>query len=115
MSESGTTTYPVEVTDGLLEEVARRIVERFHPEKIILFGSHAWGAPGRESDVDLLVVMESAKRPAARSAEVSVACRPRFLPMDIIVRTPAELEHRLEINDPFMRRVVERGRVLYER
>ena len=115
MPESGTASYPLTVTPELLGEVTRRIVERFHPEKIILFGSHAWGCPAEDSDVDLLVVMESDKRPALRSAEVSMTCRPRFQPMDIIVRTPAELGRRLKLNDPFLRRVVEQGKVLYER
>ena len=103
------------VTPELLRELARKIAEKFHPNRIILFGSHVWGNPGAESDVDLLVVMETARRPAQQSAEISMACRPRYLPMDIMVRTPAELEHRLRINDPFMRRIVEEGTVLYER
>ena len=103
------------VTAGLLEEVKDRIVEGFDPEKVILFGSHAWGHAEEESDVDLLVVMESDLRPAQRSAQVSLACRPRFLPMDIIVRTPEELARRLEIGDPFFRRIVDEGKILYER
>lgn len=115
MPHPDATTYPVEVTDVLLEDVVRHIVQRFHPEKVILFGSHAWGAPEADSDVDLLVVMDSDKRPAERSAEISMACRRRFLPMDILVRTPAELERRRRMNDPFVRRIVEEGRVLYER
>ena len=115
MAKSTAACYPLRVTDQLLRDVARRIVEHFHPDKIILFGSRAWGSPGPDSDVDLLVVMETDKRPAVRSAEVSLACRPKFLPMDILVRTPAEVERRLRINDPFIRQIVEKGRVLYER
>lgn len=104
-----------EVTEHLLREVTSRIVERFHPEKIILFGSHGWGTPRSDSDVDLFVVMESDQRPAQRSAQISLECRPAFLPMDILVRTPAELQRRLEINDPFIGRILSEGRVLYER
>jgi predicted nucleotidyltransferase len=115
MPHPGAATYPVEVTDELLEDVVRRIVERFHPERVILFGSYAWGRPEPDSDVDLMVVMDSDERPATRSAEISMACRPRFLPMDILVRTPVELERRLRMNDPFVLRIVEEGRVLYER
>jgi hypothetical protein len=95
--------------------LTHRIVERFHPERIILFGSHAWASPRADSDVDLLVVMESDLRPAQRSAAIGLTCRPRLLPLDIIVRTPAELAHRLGIGDPFLLRVVRQGKVLYER
>jgi len=103
------------VTPELLKEISKNIVEHFHPQKIILFGSYAWGEPERDSDVDLLVIMESNKRPAHRSAEISMACRPRFLPMDIIVKTPTEVQYRLKINDPFLHRIIEQGKVLYER
>ena len=115
MSDSSRTLQAPRVTPELLQEMTRKIVERFDPEKVILFGSHAWGAPGPDSDVDLLVVMESDERPAERSVQVRMACRPRFLPMDILVRTPAELKRRLAMGDPFVRRVVEEGEVLYER
>jgi predicted nucleotidyltransferase len=115
MGESSLTAELPVVTTELLEEVTRRIVERFHPEKIILFGSYAWGTPRRDSDVDLLIVMKSDRRPAQRSAQVSMECRPRLLPMDIIVRTPDEMACRLRIKDPFLLRIVEQGKVLYER
>ncbi|MFW6162564.1 MAG: nucleotidyltransferase domain-containing protein [Planctomycetota bacterium] len=115
MRNAGVATYPVEVTDALLADMTRRIVERFDPEKIILFGSHAWGSPTSDSDVDLLVVLESDRRPAERSAAISRACRPRFVPVDFLVRTPEELRERLAMGDPFMRRIVREGRVLYER
>ncbi len=106
---------PPAVTSDLIQDVVQRIVARFAPEKVILLGSHAWGHPRPDSDVDLLVVMESDERPAKRSAKVSMACRPRLLAMDILVRTPAELAERLAVNDPFMRHITEEGQVLYER
>ena len=64
------------------------LAAKFKPEKIILFGSRAWGSPQDDSDVDLLIVMESNHRAPQRSAEISMECRPPFLPMDILVRTP---------------------------
>ena len=115
MAESKSSTRAPRVTSELLDEVKRGIVDRFHPERIILFGSHARGEAGEESDVDLLVVMESDLRPAQRSAAVSLACRPRFIAMDILVLTPEEVRWRLEIGDHFIRRIVDEGRVLYER
>jgi len=97
-----------------LAEITRRIVEGFHPNKVILFGSYAWGVPRVDSDVDLLVIMESDARPAHRSAEISMACRPPHWVMDILVRTPEEMDQRMKMGDPFIREILERGIVLYE-
>jgi predicted nucleotidyltransferase len=91
------------------------IVQHFCPVKVILFGSYAWGTPRKDSDVDLLVIMESDQRPAHRSAEISLACRPRGLPVGFLVKTPAEIAHRLKIGDPFLKRILEKGTVLYAR
>ena len=104
------TTTPTHV----LEEITARIVAEMSPERVVLFGSQAWGEAEEESDVDLLVVMETSD---ALAAEVRIgrACRPPKLPMDVLVRTPAEVAERLRIGDAFMRRIVEHGRVLYER
>ncbi|MCL4559418.1 MAG: nucleotidyltransferase domain-containing protein [Chloroflexi bacterium] len=98
-----------------LGEVTRRIVVELNPKQIILFGSHAYGHPTSESDVDLLIVMESEERPARRAALVSRLLRPRPFAMDIIVRTPFEIQHRLRIGDQFIQDVMSRGKVLYER
>ena len=93
----------------------QRIVKAFNPERIILFGSYAYGKPTSDSDVELLIVMESDQRPVARAASVSKILRPRLIPMDIMVRTPDEIRHRLEIGDYFFQEILEKGRVLYER
>ena len=103
-----------DVTDTLLSEMVSKIVKHFHPEKIILFGSRAWGAPTSESDLDILVVMDIDGSPIRKAAEISRIARPRFLPMDIIVRTPDEIEHRKGIGDPFIKRIMNHGKVLYE-
>jgi len=103
-----------DVTDALLSEMVSKIVEHFHPDKVILFGSRAWGEPTRESDLDILVVMDVDGSPIRRAAEISRIARPRFLPMDIIVRTSDEIEHRMEIGDPFIKKIMDKGRVLYE-
>ncbi len=104
------------VTKRLLNEIVRRIIERFQPEKIILFGSYAYGKPTLNSDVDLLVIMDSDLRPAQRSAAVyPVAAVNAFLPMDILVRTPAEIEQRLQMGDFFIAEILEKGKVLYGR
>lgn len=98
-----------------LQEVTKRIVEAFNPQWIIVFGSHAYGQPTPDSDVDLLIVMESNERPATRAMQVSKLLRPRPFPVDILVRTPQEIQQRLEMGDYFIREIMERGRVLYER
>jgi len=101
--------------ESKLKNVARRIAKAFNPHRIIAFGSHVYGHPTPDSDVDLLVVMDSDERPAARARRVSQLLRPRPFPMDILVRTPEEIQYRLEIGDYFIREVMERGEVLYER
>jgi predicted nucleotidyltransferase len=92
-----------------------RIIEAFNPYQIIVFGSHVYGRPDSDSDVDLLIVMESEERPAQRAAQVSKLLQPRPFPLDILVRTPEEIRQRLEIGDYFIQEVMERGKVLYER
>ena len=103
------------MTEERLQEAISRIVEALDPERIILFGSYASGQPDENSDIDLLVIMETAKRPAGRIVAVSRTLSPRPFPVDIIVRTPEELDRDLKRVDPFMRDLVERGRTLYER
>jgi hypothetical protein len=103
------------VTEERLQEVARRIVEAFAPERIILFGSYAWGEPTPHSDVDLLIVMEDGERPAERRMAVSRLFRPRPFPMDILVYTPAEIQHALALRNPLLLEALERGRTLYAR
>lgn len=102
------------VTPELLADMARRIVEAFHPHRVILFGSHAYGAPHKDSDVDLLVVMDSDERPAKRRMRVSPVARVPFLPMDVLVYTPAEIETRLAMGDHFITEILQRGQVLYD-
>ena len=103
------------VTDALLAGITRRIVEHFQPYKIVLFGSYASGTPDLESDVDLLVVMDSDESMAQRIRRVTKVAKVRFLPMDVIVRTPAELEKRLAMGDFFLAEILETGKVLYHR
>jgi len=98
-----------------IRAVAQRIAERFQPEKIILFGSYAYGDPNPESDVDFLVIMETPLRSRQQRLEISRILSPRPFPLDIIVRTPRELAERIALGDLFLREVTTRGKVLYER
>ena len=101
------------VTPGLLTEIAQKVVQAFRPKNIILFGSYAYGKPTSDSDLDLLIVMESKDRPAERIRKVSDLFDPRPLPMDFIVLTPSEVRHRLGGFDPFLEEVIEKGQMLY--
>ena len=92
-----------------------RLVGALQREKIILFGSYAYGTPTPDSDSDLSVIMETDRRPVERSRVVSELLIPRPFPVDILVKTPREVEHALESGDFFLREIVEQGRVLYER
>ncbi|MBU7026797.1 MAG: nucleotidyltransferase domain-containing protein [Theionarchaea archaeon] len=103
------------LTKDALSKVVTKIVEHFQPEKIILFGSHAWGEPTTYSDVDILVVMDVEGSLIRKEAEIYRIARPKLVPMDIIVRTPEQIHYRLKIGDPFIQRIIREGEVLYER
>ena len=96
-----------------IEEYGRRIGEQFRPERVILFGSYAYGTPTPDSDVDLLVVMPCTKKPAHHAAEIRLLLRAGF-PLDLIVREPELMRQRVLLGDPFLAEIAEKGRVLYE-
>src|SRR5436305_14563337 len=96
----------------LIRRFAREVADRFQPEKIILFGSYAYGEPHADSDVDILVVMP-ARNEMDQAVKISLAVDAPF-PMDLIVRTPQNLKWRLEEGDWFLRELVGKGKVLYE-
>src|SRR5436305_1975994 len=95
----------------VIRRFARQVAERFRPERIILFGSHAYGTPHADSDVDVLVVM-----PARNQHDQAFKIRsevPAQFPMDLIVRTPKDMHRRLADGDLFHTKVATRGKLLY--
>jgi uncharacterized protein len=96
-----------------IRHYARRAAETFRPDRIILFGSRAYGRPHRDSDVDLLIVMP-ARNEIDQAVRIRQAVDPPFF-LDLLVCTPTSLRWRLEQGDSFLREVVDRGRVLYEK
>jgi len=90
------------------------IANKFNPEKIILFGSYAYGNPTSESDVDLLVIADVKKSKWELSAEIALTVDHAF-PLDIIVKTAPEIEARLALGDFFIEDIINKGKVLYER
>jgi predicted nucleotidyltransferase len=103
------------VTEDILSEIVQRLVATLNPEKIIFFGSYVYGTPCGNSDVDLLVMMQTTARAADRYVAVSRAIRPRLFPLDILVKTPDEIAGALAQGDSFIQEIVTRGRVLYAR
>lgn len=101
------------VARAIIEEACQAIVEAFHPQRVILFGSHAYGSPGPDSDMDFLVIMPFEGSPIRKAAEVSLRI-PRRSPVDVLVRTPEQVQERLALNDFFMREIIEKGLVLYD-
>ena len=95
-----------------IKRFARRIAEQFHPQRIILFGSYAYGTPHAESDVDLLVIMP-ASDVVNMAIRISLAFERPFS-FDLLVRTPQQMERGLRDSDWFLREIVEKGKVLYE-
>jgi predicted nucleotidyltransferase len=96
-----------------IRRYARQIAERFRPDKIILFGSHAYGTPNEDSDVDLLIVM-----PERNAIDQAVKIRCAFdtpFPMDLMVFTPYHFGWRLRDRESFVTEIATRGIILYEK
>lgn len=89
------------------------IAREFKPEKIILFGSYAYGTPTEDSDVDLMVVMPCKRRPLDQALTIRDRLNATF-PMDLLVRTPREVEKRIRWRDCFINEVLTKGKLMYE-
>ena len=96
-----------------IKDLARRIARDFKPQRILLFGSHARAEAGPDSDVDLLVVMPFTGRPVDKSVEIRIKSRPAFA-VDLLVRTPEQIQQRLDMGDDFIRGILQCGKILYE-
>lgn len=96
-----------------ISDFARKVAKRFNPQKIILFGSYAYGKPTEDSDVDILIIMPFKGRNPEKATEIWMATKPNF-PIDIMVRKPSELKKRVKMGDFFLREITEKGKVLYE-
>lgn len=98
----------------ILEEITRRIVKAVHPVKIVLFGSHAWGQPTVDSDLDLFVVVHSSDQPAYRRARgIYRSLRGIGVAVDVVVQTHDEVERSRKVVTSLARRVMEEGKVLH--
>jgi predicted nucleotidyltransferase len=96
-----------------IQAYVRDIVGRYRPERVVLFGSHAYGRPNSDSDVDLLVIMKHRGTGAEQAALIRQQVRAGF-PVDLIVRSPANIRQRVKMGDSFIREILEKGQVLHE-
>ena len=97
----------------MVKEIVEKIKIQFHPQKIILFGSYAWGKPTEGSDIDLFIIMESNLRRDERAVQISDFFPYRLFALDVIVYTPEELELSLKRGNPFIKEILTKGKVLY--
>jgi uncharacterized protein len=105
------------LTGDVLESIVQRIIDHLPVEKIIIFGSYSNLSilPTPDSDIDLLVIMETSEPLPKRVLSISRLLRPRPFPMDILVRTPREITTLLESSDAFFQEIMKQGIVIYDR
>lgn len=109
------------VTEKKLEEILNAIITtlsiHYQPDKVILFGSYAYGRPHPDSDLDLLIVKESSERPLDRRMAVRQLLRQTNfqIPLTLIVLTPTEVDKRVKMGDQFLHEILSKGKVLYAR
>lgn len=104
-----------EAADKIIKQMVKRIVKRFDPEKIILFGSYARGTAGPNSDVDLLIVMRVAGSKRKQRLDIRIALNGVGLAKEIIVATPEEVEKYQNVVGTIIRPALQEGKVLHER
>ena len=99
----------------MIDEIVKKIVIEYSPQKVILFGSYAYGNPDEESDLDILVIKDTDKRPIERWTDIKriLRDRNRIISVTPVVYTPKELQKRISLGDFFIQEVLEKGKVLY--
>jgi predicted nucleotidyltransferase len=102
-----------QITNEIIQEIKNRIVGAVHPEKIILFGSYAYGTPTKESDVDLLVIMPSDEPMHKRIFRIKKLLRDFRVPKDVIVYTPQEVNDWKDVSNAFITSIIRNGKVIY--
>lgn len=95
-------------------EIVNRL-KPYRPQKVILFGSYAWGRPSKESDVDLFIIKPTPEPRHLRSTTVERLLYKAPLPIDVLVFTPSEVQKRLRLGDFFVKRIIKNGKILYEK
>jgi predicted nucleotidyltransferase len=101
------------IDEKSIQDLRDRITAECQPERIILFGSYAYGTPGVDSDVDILVIVDHGESGPKKAAEILSRINPR-IPVDLVVRTGDEVKSRLQADDFFLAEIMNHGKVLYE-
>jgi len=98
-----------------VKELVTKIKENYKPEKIILFGSCAYGHPTRDSDIDFLIIKRTKETPMDRRIRIRriVSDPHRRIPFELLVLTPQEVEKRLKMGDQFIKQILAKGEILY--
>lgn len=117
ISSNGIMKVMQKVNAQVISGLVKRLIEMYQPEKIILYGSYAYGSPDEDSDIDLLIVKETEDRPIDRRIAVRrlVSDIRKKVPFSSLVVTPEELSDRLALGDDFFIEIIQRGKVLYEK
>ena len=100
---------------AIIQDILEKLLADYAPEKVILYGSYAYGKPDRDSDIDLLIIKETTERFIDRWVTVQqilTGTHPS-IPVETLVLTPQEMERRLAIGDQFVEEIITRGEVLY--
>lgn len=102
---------------AIILKICQKIKEAYQPEKIILFGSYAYGNPTKDSDIDLFIIKDDRRRPIERNVEIRriLARENKKFALTPMVYTPEEVRYRLSIGDDFVEEILTRGKILYAR
>jgi len=102
------------IDEDSLQTITQKLVEEFHPEQIWLFGSHAWGTPTPDSDLDLMVILSQSNERPIRRDQRAQRCLGRLpVSADVLVRTRGEINRARDIRGSLTHDVLSRGRKLY--
>lgn len=99
----------------IIQKISQKLQQEYQPEKIILFGSYAWGRPSKHSDIDLFIVKEARDRHIDRSVKVRKILDEEngMFALDLIVDPPGETKNRLKLGDDFIKKIITQGVLLY--
>ena len=98
------------LTNKIISSITRKIKDRYNPEKIILFGSYAYGKPTRDSDVDILIIKKTKKRHIDRNVKIReiIGKENKLVAVETVVYTPKEINERVKMEDDFIKKILEK-------
>jgi predicted nucleotidyltransferase len=103
------------LTPALVQEIVKRIVDAVRPDQIVLFGSYAYGIPDKESDIDILVIMETDRPRHKRSVILNKVLAGLLIPKDLVVYTPEEVAEWKDVPQAFITQILKKGVILYDK